>query len=127
MSIIAVKMANGLNLWKLKILTISQQSLLVNNLTNGVNHGKTPSSKNKPKTPFPVKAVDKKINDAYTKKEVDRLKNLVARQDDLIAQMLDEINDQKNTAEVLRDECNQLDEKIDSYREILKTLLEITE
>ena len=88
---------------------------------------KTPNSKNKPKTPFPVKAVDKKINDAYTKKEVDRLKNLVARQDDLILQMQDEINDQKNTAEVLRDECNQLDEKIDSYREILKTLLEITE
>ena len=88
---------------------------------------KTPSSKNKPKTPFPVKAVDKKINDAFTKKEVDRLKNLVARQDDIILQMQDEINDQKNTAEVLRDECNQLDEKIDSYREILKTLLEITE
>ena len=86
---------------------------------------RTPGSKNKPKTPFPV--VDKKINDAYTKKEVDRLKNLVARQDDIILQMQDEINDQKNTAEVLRDECNQLDEKIDSYREILKTLLEITE
>ena len=86
---------------------------------------KTASSKNKPK--FPVKEVDKKINDAYTKKEVDRLKNLVARQDDIILQMQDEINDQKNTAEVLRDECNQLDEKIDSYREILKTLLEITE
>ena len=88
---------------------------------------RTPSSKNKPKTPFPVKAVDKKINDAYTKKEVDRLKNLVARQDDIILQMQDEINDQKNTAEVLRDECNQLDEKIDSYREIIKTILEITE
>ena len=86
---------------------------------------KTPGSKNKPK--FPVKEVDKKINDAYNKKEVDRLKNLVARQDDIILQMQDEINDQKNTAEVLRDECNQLDEKIDSYREILKTLLEITE
>jgi len=86
---------------------------------------KTPSSKNEPK--FPVNKVDKKINDAYSKKEVDRLKNLVARQDDIILQMQDEINDQKNTAEVLRDECNQLDEKIDSYREILKTLLEITE
>ena len=86
---------------------------------------KTASSKNELK--FPVKEVDKKINDAYTKKEVDRLKNLVARQDDIILQMQDEINDQKNTAEVLRDECNQLDEKIDSYREILKTLLEITE
>ena len=86
---------------------------------------RTIGSKNKPKTPFPV--VDKKINDAYTKKEVDRLKNLVARQDDIILQMQDEINDQKNTAEVLRDECNQLDEKIDSYREIIKTILEISE
>ena len=86
---------------------------------------RTIGSKNKPKTPFPV--VDKKINDVYTKKEVDRFKNLVARQDDIILQMQDEINDQKNTAEVLRDECGQLEEKIDSYREILKTLLEITE
>ena len=55
---------------------------------------RTIGSKNKPKTPFPV--VDKKINDAYTKKEVDRLKNLVARQDDLIAQMLDELKQEQN-------------------------------
>ena len=87
---------------------------------------RTPGSKNKPKTPFPVKAVDKKINDVYTKKEVDRLKNLVARQDDIILQMQDEINDQKNTAEVLRDELGQLDGKIESYREIIKTIMEIT-
>ena len=61
------------------------------------------------------------------KSELDGLKNLIARQDDIILQMQDEINDQKNTCEILRDECGQLEEKIESYREILKTLLEITE
>jgi len=61
------------------------------------------------------------------KAELDNLKNLIARQDDLIAQLQDDVNDQKNTCEVLRDECGQLEDKIESYREIIKTILEITE
>ena len=61
------------------------------------------------------------------KAELDNLKNLIARQDDLIAQLQDDVNDQKNTCEVLRDECGQLEDKIESYREIIKTLMEITE
>ena len=88
---------------------------------------KTPSSKNKPKTPFPVKAVDKKINDAYTKKEVDRLKNLVTRQDDQIIQMCDELNEFKKSIEESDEEISVLIGRIESYREILKTILEITE
>ena len=59
--------------------------------------------------------------------ELDRLKNLVARQDDVIAQLQDDVNDQKNAFEVLEDECGQLEDKIESYREIIKTLMEITE
>jgi len=86
---------------------------------------RTIGSKNKPKTPFPVKAVDKKINDAYTKKEVDRLKNLVARQDDLIAQMLDELKQEQNKTGKLGQELEDLEDEIDSWKEIVKTIMEV--
>ena len=86
---------------------------------------RTIGSKNKPKTPFPV--VDKKINDAYTKKGVDRLKNLVARQDDLIAQMLDEMRTDAKLLEEAKEDIDLLEGKIESYREIIKTILEISE
>ena len=84
---------------------------------------KTPGSKNKPK--FPVKEVDKKINDVYTKKEVDRLKNLVARQDDLIAQMLDELKQEQNKTGKLGQELEDLEDEIDSWKEIVKTIMEV--
>ena len=86
---------------------------------------RTPGSKNKPKTPFPV--VDKKINDAYTKKEVDRLKNLVARQDDIILQMQDELRTDAKLLEEAKEDIDLLEGKIESYREIIKTILEISE
>jgi len=86
---------------------------------------KTPSSKNEPK--FPVNKVDKKINDAYNKKEVDRLKNLVARQDDQIIQMCDELNEFKKSIEESDEEISVLIGRIENYREIIKTILEITE
>jgi uncharacterized protein YlxW (UPF0749 family) len=84
---------------------------------------RTIGSKNKPKTPFPV--VDKKINDAYTKKEVDRLKNLVARQDDLIAQMLDELKQEQNKTGKLGQELEDLEDEINSWKEIVKTIMEV--
>ena len=84
---------------------------------------KTPGSKNKPKTPFPV--VDKKINDAYTKKEVDRLKNLVARQDDIILQMQDELKEEQNKTGKLGQELEDLEDEIDSWKEIVKTIMEV--
>ena len=84
---------------------------------------RTPGSKNKPK--FPVKEVDKKINDAYNKKEVDRLKNLVARQDDLIAQMLDELKQEQNKTGKLGQELEDLEDEIDSWKEIVKTIMEV--
>ena len=84
---------------------------------------RTASSKNELK--FPVKEVDKKINDAYTKKEVDRLKNLVARQDDLIAQMLDELKQEQNKTGKLGQELEDLEDEIDSWKEIVKTIMEV--
>ena len=86
---------------------------------------RTPGSKNKPKTPFPVKAVDKKINDVYTKKEVDRLKNLVARQDDIILQMQDELKQEQNKTGKLGQELEDLEDEIDSWKEIVKTIMEV--
>ena len=86
---------------------------------------RTPGSKNKPK--FPVKEVDKKINDVYTKKEVDRLKNLVARQDDIILQMQDELRTDAKLLEEAKEDIDLLEGKIESYREIIKTILEISE
>ena len=86
---------------------------------------RTIGSKNKPKTPFPV--VDKKINDVYTKKEVDRLKNLVARQDDIILQMQDELRTDAKLLEEAKEDIDLLEGKIESYREIIKTILEISE
>jgi len=68
-----------------------------------------------------------KLNDMANDKEIDRLKNLIARQDDLISQLEDDLRNEKNTCAVLREECDHYDEKIESYREILKTLLEISE
>ena len=88
---------------------------------------RTIGSKNKPKTPFPVKEVDKKINDVYTKKEVDRLKNLVARQDDIILQMQDELRTDAKLLEEAKEDIDLLEGKIESYREIIKTILEISE
>ena len=88
---------------------------------------RTIGSKNKPKTPFPVKEVDKKINDVYTKKEVDRLKNLVARQDDIILQMQDELRTDAKLLEEAKEDIDLLEGRIESYREIIKTILEISE
>ena len=85
--------------------------------------GRPKGSKNKPKTPFPV--VDKKINDAYTKKEVDRLKNLVARQDDIILQMQDELKQEQNKTGKLGQELEDLEDEIDSWKEIVKTIMEV--
>ena len=87
--------------------------------------GRPVGSKNKPKIGDVVSF--KKLNDMANDAELDRLKNLIARQDDIIAQLQDDVNDHKNTCEVLRDELGQLDGKIESYREIIKTLMEITE
>ena len=91
------------------------------------------------KIPFPLKAPLKKAGRPkgstnkkqpdfpVSRSDIDRVKNVIARQDDLIAQLKDEVNDFKNKAEQLDGEVGLLEDKIESYREILKTLLEITE
>ena len=86
---------------------------------------RTVGSKNKPKIGDVVSF--KKLNDMANDVELDKLKNLIARQDDVIAQLQDDVNQLKKTRQVLEDECGQLEDKIESYREIIKTIMEITE
>jgi len=78
--------------------------------------GRPKGSTNKKHPDFPIKGT-----------ELDKLKNLVARQDDQIIQMCDDINEFKRQIEQLDEDVGLLEGKIESYREILKTLLEITE
>jgi hypothetical protein len=59
--------------------------------------------------------------------EIDKLKNLIGRQDDMIAQLSDEVKRLEKVCETYDSDIDLLEGNIVSYREILKTLLEITE
>ena len=76
---------------------------------------RTIGSKNKPKTPFPVKIT-----------ELQKLKNLIARQDDIIAQMQDDLKQEQQKTEKMGQDIQDLEDDIESWREVLKTVLEIT-
>ena len=76
---------------------------------------------------FPVKRKPGRPKKNTQVSELDRLKNLIARQDDLIAQLQDDLKDAKAEYEVLDQDIGELEDKIESYREIIKTIMEITE
>ena len=78
--------------------------------------GRPKGSTNKTTPKFPIKVSD-----------MDKLKNLIGRQDDLIAQLQDNLKDLERQVEEKTQEIDLLEGRIDNYREILKTLLEITE
>jgi len=78
--------------------------------------GRPKGSKNKAAPSFPVKV-----------SELDKLKNLVGRQDDLVAQLQDNLRDLEFQLTEKNQEVDLLENRIENYREILKTLLEITE
>ena len=78
--------------------------------------GRPKGSKNKATPSFPVKV-----------SELDKLKNLVGRQDDLVAQLQDNLRDLEFQLTEKNQEIDLLENRIENYREILKTLLEITE
>jgi len=75
---------------------------------------------------FPVKKKPGRPKKDTQVSELDRLKNLIGRQDDLIAQLQDDLKDVKAEYELLDQDLGMLEGKIESYREILKTLLEIS-
>ena len=54
--------------------------------------------------------------------ETDRLKNLIARQDDVIEQLQEQIK-----AGELGQECEDLEDKVDTYREVIKSIMEVTD
>ena len=76
---------------------------------------------------FPIKKKPGRPKKNPQVSELDRLKNLIPRQDDLIAQLQDDLKDAKAEYEVLDQDIGELEDKIESYREIIKTLMEITE
>ena len=78
--------------------------------------GRPKGSKNKAAPSFPVKV-----------SELDKLKNLVGRQDDLVAQLQDNLRDLEFQLTEKNQEIDLLENRIENYREILKTLMEITE
>ena len=78
--------------------------------------GRPKGSKNKAAPSFPVKV-----------SELDKLKNLVGRQDDVVAQLQDNLRDLELELAEKTQEIDLLEGRIENYREILKTLLEITE
>jgi hypothetical protein len=78
--------------------------------------GRPKGSTNKKHPDFPIKGT-----------ELDKLKNLIGRQDDMIAQLSDEVRRLEKLCEGYDEDIGLLEGKIESYREILKTLLEITE
>ena len=75
---------------------------------------------------FPVKKAGRPPKDP-NKSELEKLKNLVGRQDDLVAQLQDNLRDLEFELAEKTQEIDLLEGRIENYREILKTLLEITE
>jgi peptidoglycan hydrolase CwlO-like protein len=76
---------------------------------------------------FPVKKKAGRPKKEVQVNEIDKLKNLIGRQDDMIAQLSDEIKRLEKVCETYDSDIDLLEGNIVSYREILKTLLEITE
>ena len=94
--------------------------------------GRPKGSKNKVITSFPITTEDmskmtKIAIDQARDKELDKLKNLIGRQDDMIEQLSDEVKRLEKVCEGYDEDIGLLEGKIENYREILKTLLEITE
>lgn len=59
--------------------------------------------------------------------ETDRLKNLIARQDDVIEQLQVELKASNLKTGELGQECEDLEDKIDTYREVIKSIMEVTD
>ena len=67
------------------------------------------------------KPLNKKVN------EINDLKNLIARQDDVIEQLQEQIKASNLKTGELGQECEDLEDKIDTYREIIKSIMEVTD
>ena len=94
--------------------------------------GRPKGSKNKVNTGFPITTKDmskmtKIAVDQARDKELDKLKNLVSRQDDQIIQMCDEINQLKKEVAELGEEIDLFVTRVANYRQIIATLIEVTE
>jgi len=76
---------------------------------------------------FPIKKKPGRPKKEVQVNEIDKLRNLIGRQDDMIEQLSDEVKRLEKVCETYDNDIDLLEGKVESYREILKTLLEITE
>jgi len=93
--------------------------------------GRPKGSKNKVNTGFPITTKDmskmtKIAVDQARDKELDKLKNLVSRQDDMIEQLTDEIKRLEKVCQEFENEVDKLEGDLDSFRTILITVLEMS-
>ncbi len=95
-------------------------------MTNKRPVGRPKGSKNKPKFPVP-KGKKLSFDELNKASEIAGLKALVSRQDDQIIQMCDDIAQGKKEIESLNEEISLLQTRIDNYRQIIMTLMEVTE
>jgi len=86
--------------------------------------GRPKGSKNKPK--IGDKVSFKKLNDMANDAELNRLKNLIGKQDDMIQQLTDEIKRLEKVCQEFENEVDNLEGDLDSFRTILITVLEMS-
>jgi predicted nucleic acid-binding Zn-ribbon protein len=76
-------------------------------------------------TDFPVKRKPGRPKKQPEVKEVDKLKNLIGRQDDMIAQLTDEVKRLEKVCQDFENEVDELEGKLESFKTILITVLEM--
>jgi predicted nucleic acid-binding Zn-ribbon protein len=76
-------------------------------------------------TDFPVKRKPGRPKKQPEVKEVDKLKNLIGRQDDMIAQLSDEVKRLEKVCQDFENEVDELEGKLESFKTILITVLEM--
>ena len=74
---------------------------------------------------FPVKRKPGRPKKQPEVKEVDKLKNLIGRQDDMIAQLSDEVKRLEKVCQEFENEVDELEGKLESFKTILITVLEM--
>jgi predicted RNase H-like nuclease (RuvC/YqgF family) len=74
---------------------------------------------------FPVKRKPGRPKKQPEVKEVDKLKNLIGRQDDMIAQLTDEVKRLEKVCQEFENEVDELEGKLESFKTILITVLEM--
>jgi len=74
---------------------------------------------------FPVKKKPGRPKKQPEVKELDRLKNIIGRQDDMIAQLSDEVKRLEKVCQDFEDEIGDLEDNVEAFKTMLITVLEM--